>query len=161
MNNKKLVALLLAAMMSVSTASVAFAAPDDVLVQGDPPTAQIWEGKLYSAMLKAGDEEGGNKDGKLTEGEAAAITSLDVTGLQFGALAGLEYCKGLTSLTVTGSQVQDLWSIAGWKRAAGEFVLPKCHSAEEYRFHDTPGGNCCSGWWCDRWWNDQTCNSGW
>ena len=108
MNNKKIVALLLAAMMSVSTASVAFAAPDDVLVQGDPPTAQIWEGKLYSAMLKAGDEEGGNKDGKLTEGEAAAITSLDVTGLQFGALAGLEYCKGLTSLTVTGSQVQDL-----------------------------------------------------
>lgn len=108
MNNKKLIALLLAAMMSVSTASVAFAAPDDVLVQGDPPTAQIWEGKLYSAMLEAGDEEGGNKDGKLTEGEAAAITSLDVTGLQFGALAGLEYCKGLTSLTVTDSQVQDL-----------------------------------------------------
>ena len=108
MNNKKLVALLLAAMMSVSTASVAFAAPDDVLVQGDPPTAQIWEGKLYSAMLKAGDEEGGNKDGKLTEGEAAAITSLDVTGLQFGALAGLDYCTSLETLTVTDSQVQDL-----------------------------------------------------
>lgn len=108
MNNKKLIALLLAAMMSVSTASVAFAAPDDVLVQGDPPTAQIWEGKLYSAMLKAGDEEGGNKDGKLTEGEAAAITSLDVTGLQFGALAGLDYCTSLETLTVTDSQVQDL-----------------------------------------------------
>lgn len=111
--NKRILALALAALMSVSMASVAFAAPDDVLVQGDPPTAQIWEGKLYSAMLKAGDEEGGNKDGKLTEGEAAAITSLDVTGLQFGALAGLDYCTRLETLTVTDSKVQDLSFLSG------------------------------------------------
>ena len=111
--NKRILALALAALMSVSMASVAFAAPDDVLVQGNPPTAQIWEGELYSAMLKAGDEEGGNKDGKLTEGEAAAITSLDVTGLKHGALKGLEYCTGLKELTVTDSKVENLSFLSG------------------------------------------------
>ena len=49
--------------------------------------------------------------------------------------------------------------IARRKHPAGESVLPKCHSAKEYRFHDTPGGSRCGGWRCDRWRNDQTCNS--
>ena len=50
MNNKKLVALLLAAMMSVSTASVAFAAPEDEITKGYPD-GDVWESKLYNAML--------------------------------------------------------------------------------------------------------------
>ena len=41
-------------------------------------------------------------------------------------------------------------SIAGWKRAAGKSVLPECHSAKEYRFHDTPGDSRCGGWRCGR-----------
>lgn len=104
MNNKKLIALLLAAMMSVSTASVAFAAPEDEITKGYPD-GDVWESKLYNAMLEAGDS---NDDGKLTEGEAAAIETLTIDSLSLGALKGLENCTGLTSLTVTDSQVQDL-----------------------------------------------------
>ena len=104
MNNKKLIALLLAAMMSVSTASVAFAAPEDEITKGYPD-GDVWESKLYNAMLEAGDS---NDDGKLTEGEAAAIETLTIDSLSLGALKGLEKCTGLTSLTVTDSQVQDL-----------------------------------------------------
>ena len=104
MNNKKLVALLLAAMMSVSTASVAFAAPEDEITKGYPD-GDVWESKLYNAMLAAGDS---NDDGKLTEGEAAAIETLTIDSLSLGALKGLENCTGLKELTVTDSQVQDL-----------------------------------------------------
>ena len=100
MNNKKLIALLLAAMMSVSTASVAFADDSTVLTRDD-----ILEKNVYNAMLTEGDSDG---NGELTEGEAAKIKELTISGLQYGALTGLEYCKGLTSLTVTDSQVQDL-----------------------------------------------------
>lgn len=63
MNNKKLVALLLAAMMSVSTASVAFAAPEDEITKGYPD-GDVWESKLYNAMLAAGDS---NEDWKADE----------------------------------------------------------------------------------------------
>lgn len=104
MNNKKLIALLLAAMMSVSTASVAFAAPEDEITKGYPD-GDVWESKLYNAMLAAGDS---NDDGKLTEGEAAAIETLTIDSLSLGALKGLENCTGLKELTVTDSQVQDL-----------------------------------------------------
>lgn len=104
MNNKKLIALLLAAMMSVSTASVAFAAPEDEITKGYPD-GDVWESKLYNAMLEAGDS---NDDGKLTEGEAAAIETLTIDSLSLGALKGLENCTGLKELTVTDSQVQDL-----------------------------------------------------
>ena len=104
MNNKKLIALLLAAMMSVSTASVAFAAPEDEITKGYPD-GDVWESKLYNAMLEAGDS---NDDGKLTEGEAAAIETLTINSLSLGALKGLENCTGLKELTVTDSQVQDL-----------------------------------------------------
>lgn len=109
MNNKKLIALLLAAMMSVSTASVAFAAPEDEITKGYPD-GDVWESKLYNAMLEAGDS---NDDGKLTEGEAAAIETLTIDSLSLGALKGLENCTGLTSLTVTDSQVQDLSFLSG------------------------------------------------
>ena len=44
MNNKKLIALLLAAMMSVSTASVAFA--DDTEIIKGYPDGDVWESKL-------------------------------------------------------------------------------------------------------------------
>ena len=104
MNNKKLIALLLAAMMSVSTASVAFSAPEDEITKGYPD-GDVWESKLYNAMLEAGDS---NDDGKLTEGEAAAIETLTIDSLSLGALKGLENCTGLKELTVTDSQVQDL-----------------------------------------------------
>lgn len=104
MNNKKLIALLLAAMMSVSTASVAFAAPEDEITKGYPD-GDVWESKLYNAMLEAGDS---NDDGKLTEGEAAAIETLTIDSLSLGALKGLENCTGLKELTVIDSQVQDL-----------------------------------------------------
>ena len=104
MNNKKLIALLLAAMMSVSTASVAFAAPEDEITKGYPD-GDVWESKLYNAMLAAGDS---NDDGKLTEGEAAAIETLTIDSLSLGALKGLENCTGLKELTLTDSQVQDL-----------------------------------------------------
>ena len=100
MNNKKLIALLLAAMMSVSTASVAFADDSTVLTRDD-----ILEKNVYNAMLTEGDSDGNEE---LTVGEAAKIKELTISGLQHGALTGLEYCKGLTSLTVTDSQVQDL-----------------------------------------------------
>lgn len=109
MNNKKLVALLLAAMMSVSTASVAFAAPEDEITKGYPD-GDVWESKLYNAMLAAGDS---NDDGKLTEGEAAAIETLTIDSLSLGALKGLENCTGLKELTVTDSQVQDLSFLSG------------------------------------------------
>ena len=105
MNNKKLVALLLAAMMSVSTASVAFADDSTVLTRDD-----ILEKNVYNAMLTEGDSDG---NGELTVGEAAKIKELTISGLQHGALTGLEYCKGLTSLTVTDSQVQDLSFLSG------------------------------------------------
>lgn len=105
MNNKKLIALLLAAMMSVSTASVAFADDSTVLTRDD-----ILEKNVYNAMLTEGDSDG---NGELTEGEAAKIKKLTISGLQHGALTGLEYCKGLTSLTVTDSQVQDLSFLSG------------------------------------------------
>ena len=105
MNNKKLIALLLAAMMSVSTASVAFADDSTVLTRDD-----ILEKNVYDAMLTEGDSDG---NGELTEGEAAKIKKLTISGLQHGALTGLEYCKGLTSLTVTDSQVQDLSFLSG------------------------------------------------
>lgn len=104
MNNKKLIALLLAAMMSVSTASVAFAAPEDEITKGYPD-GDVWESKLYNAMMAAGDS---NDDGKLTEGEAAAIETLTIDSLSLGALKGLENCTGLKELTVIDSQVQDL-----------------------------------------------------
>ena len=100
MNNKKLIALLLAATMSVSTASVAFADDSTVLTRDD-----ILEKNVYNAMLTEGDSDGNEE---LTVGEAAKIKELTISGLQHGALTGLEYCKGLTSLTVTDSQVQDL-----------------------------------------------------
>lgn len=100
MNNKKLVALLLAAMMSVSTASVAFADDSTVLTRDD-----ILEKNVYNAMLTEGDSDG---NGELTKGEAAKIEKLTISGLQYGALTGLENCTGLKELTVTGSQVQDL-----------------------------------------------------
>lgn len=109
MNNKKLIALLLAAMMSVSTASVAFAAPEDEITKGYPD-GDVWESKLYNAMLEAGDS---NDDGKLTEGEAAAIETLTIDSLSLGALKGLENCTGLKELTVTDSQVQDLSFLSG------------------------------------------------
>ena len=109
MNNKKLIALLLAAMMSVSTASVAFAAPEDEITKGYPD-GDVWESKLYNAMLAAGDS---NDDGKLTVDEAAAIETLTIDSLSLGALKGLENCTGLTSLTVTDSQVQDLSFLSG------------------------------------------------
>lgn len=109
MNNKKLIALLLAAMMSVSTASVAFAAPEDEITKGYPD-GDVWESKLYNAMLAAGDS---NDDGKLTEGEAAAIETLTIDSLSLGALKGLEKCTGLKELTVTDSQVQDLSFLSG------------------------------------------------
>ena len=105
MNNKKLIALLLAAMMSVSTASVAFADDSTVLTRDD-----ILEKNVYNAMLTEGDSDG---NGELTVGEAAKIKELTISGLQHGALTGLEYCKGLTSLTVTDSQVQDLSFLSG------------------------------------------------
>ncbi len=76
MNNKKLIALLLAAMMSVSTASVAFAAPEDVLTK---VPADRYVGKVSSTTLCWKPEMNGNDDGKLTEGEAAAITPLTFT----------------------------------------------------------------------------------
>ena len=105
MNNKKLIALLLAAMMSVSTASVAFADDSKVLTRDD-----ILEKNVYNAMLTEGDSDG---NGELTEGEAAKIKELTISGLQHGALTGLEYCKGLTSLTVTDSQVKNLSFLSG------------------------------------------------
>lgn len=105
MNNKKLIALLLAAMMSVSTASVAFADDSTVLTRDD-----ILEKNVYNAMLTEGDSDG---NGELTEGEAAKIKKLTISGLQHGALTGLEYCKGLTSLTVTDSQVKNLSFLSG------------------------------------------------
>lgn len=105
MNNKKLIALLLAAMMSVSTASVAFADDSTVLTRDD-----ILEKNVYNAMLTEGDSDGNEE---LTVGEAAKIKELTISGLQHGALTGLEYCKGLTSLTVTDSQVQDLSFLSG------------------------------------------------
>ena len=112
MNNKKLIALLLAAMMSVSTASVAFA--DDTEIIKGYPDGDVWESKLYNAMLEAGDGlGGGSKDGKLTVDEAAAIETLTIDSLSLGALKGLEKCTGLTSLTVTDSQVQDLSFLSG------------------------------------------------
>lgn len=112
MNNKKLIALLLAAMMSVSTASVAFA--DDTEIIKGYPDGDVWESKLYNAMLEAGDGlGGGSKDGKLTVDEAAAIETLTIDSLSLGALKGLENCTGLTSLTVTDSQVQDLSFLSG------------------------------------------------
>lgn len=100
MNNKKLIALLLAAMMSVSTASVAFADDSTVLTRDD-----ILEKNVYNAMLTEGDSDGNEE---LTVGEAAKIKELTISGLQHGALTGLEYCTGLEKLTVTDSQVQDL-----------------------------------------------------
>lgn len=107
MNNKKLIALLLAAMMSVSTASVAFA--DDTEIIKGYPDGDVWESKLYNAMLEAGDGlGGGSKDGKLTVDEAAAIETLTIDSLSLGALKGLEKCTGLKELTVIDSQVQDL-----------------------------------------------------
>ena len=105
MNNKKLVALLLAAMMSVSTASVAFADDSTVLTRDD-----ILEKNVYNAMLTEGDSDG---NGELTKGEAAKIEKLTISGLQYGALTGLENCTGLKELTVTGSQVQDLSFLSG------------------------------------------------
>ena len=108
MNNKKLVALLLAAMMSVSTASVAFA--DDTEIIKGYPDGDVWESKLYNAMLAAGDS---NDDGKLTVDEAAAIETLTIDSLSLGALKGLEKCTGLKELTVTDSQVQDLSFLSG------------------------------------------------
>ena len=108
MNNKKLVALLLAAMMSVSTASVAFA--DDTEIIKGYPDGDVWESKLYNAMLAAGDS---NDDGKLTVDEAAAIETLTIDSLSQGALKGLEKCTGLKELTVTDSQVQDLSFLSG------------------------------------------------
>ena len=108
MNNKKLVALLLAAMMSVSTASVAFA--DDTEIIKGYPDGDVWESKLYNAMLAAGDS---NDDGKLTVDEAAAIETLTIDSLSLGALKGLENCTGLKELTVTDSQVQDLSFLSG------------------------------------------------
>ena len=105
MNNKKLIALLLAAMMSVSTASVAFADDSTVLTRDD-----ILEKNVYNAMLTEGDSDG---NGELTEGEAAKIKELTISGLQHGALTGLEYCKGLTSLTVTDSRVKNLSFLSG------------------------------------------------
>ena len=112
MNNKKLIALLLAAMMSVSTASVAFA--DDTEIIKGYPDGDVWESKLYNAMLEAGDGlGGGSKDGKLTVDEAAAIETLTINSLSLGALKGLEKCTGLKELTVTGSQVQDLSFLSG------------------------------------------------
>lgn len=112
MNNKKLIALLLAAMMSVSTASVAFA--DDTEIIKGYPDGDVWESKLYNAMLEAGDGlGGGSKDGKLTVDEAAAIETLTIDSLSLGALKGLEKCTGLTSLTVIDSQVQDLSFLSG------------------------------------------------
>ena len=112
MNNKKLIALLLAAMMSVSTASVAFA--DDTEIIKGYPDGDVWESKLYNAMLEAGDGlGGGSKDGKLTVDEAAAIETLTIDSLSLGALKGLEKCTGLKELTVTDSQVQDLSFLSG------------------------------------------------
>ena len=105
MNNKKLIALLLAAMMSVSTASVAFADDSTVLTRDD-----ILEKNVYNAMLTEGDSDG---NGELTVGEAAKIKELTISGLQHGALTGLEYCTGLEKLTVTDSQVQDLSFLSG------------------------------------------------
>lgn len=112
MNNKKLIALLLAAMMSVSTASVAFA--DDTEIIKGYPDGDVWESKLYNAMLEAGDGlGGGSKDGKLTVDEAAAIETLTIDSLSLGALKGLENCTGLKELTVIDSQVQDLSFLSG------------------------------------------------
>lgn len=112
MNNKKLIALLLAAMMSVSTASVAFA--DDTEIIKGYPDGDVWESKLYNAMLEAGDGlGGGSKDGKLTVDEAAAIETLTIDSLSLGALKGLEKCTGLKELTVIDSQVQDLNFLSG------------------------------------------------
>lgn len=105
MNNKKLIALLLAAMMSVSTASVAFADDSTVLTRDD-----ILEKNVYNAMLTEGDSDGNEE---LTVGEAAKIKELTISGLQHGALTGLEYCTGLEKLTVTDSQVQDLSFLSG------------------------------------------------
>ncbi|MEI3578645.1 MAG: leucine-rich repeat domain-containing protein [Acutalibacteraceae bacterium] len=113
MNNKKLVALLLAAMMSVSTASVAFAAPvvsNSPVVYGDTNnnlTDDIDEPAVENAMRAAL----GLEDGEVMTAEmAATIKTLTITGgdMLHGSLRGLEYCTGLESLTLENGKVEDL-----------------------------------------------------
>ena len=113
MNNKKLIALLLAAMMSVSTASVAFAAPivsNSPVVYGDTNnnlTDDIDEPAVENAMRAAL----GLEDGEVMTAEmAATIKTLTITGgdMLHGSLRGLEYCTGLESLTLENGQVEDL-----------------------------------------------------
>ncbi len=113
MNNKKLIALLLAAMMSVSTASVAFAAPvvsNSPVVYGDTNnnlTDDIDEPAVENAMRAAL----GLEDGEVMTAEmAATIKTLTITGgdMLHGSLRGLEYCTGLESLTLENGKVEDL-----------------------------------------------------
>ena len=112
------------------------------------------------------------------EESESGITPFQAFATTVGARVGMGNIAGVASAIFYGGpgSVFWMWMIAAIGAASafvesalgqaykvknpdGEFVLSKCHSAKEYRFHDAPGDSHCGGWRCDRWRNDQTCNS--
>ena len=85
------------ALAFVLSIPAALAAPDD--------TVTIPDAALRQRLLELADAD---SSGSLTEGERAALDSLDLSGLGISDITGLQHLTGITELNLSNNNLQDI-----------------------------------------------------